>query len=227
MATPPDNRLKCSFCGKSQDQVIKLIAGPGTYICNECVDLCNEIMSEEEEEKSLSGQKQVGSTKVLSAFAGITSNLQTTRIPLDKRITAADAAAPEYRESAIQSLQSLLENYGYSHADENTETLICSLLMLLELKHGSNSKELLPFITELYRYYVSKGLYKQAIQMAEWQLEIEDHSETPDPEVRLKLLLELIDHMMSVGDSRQASLVFTKIQAEFGKICEIARKYES
>ena len=39
--------LKCSFCGKSQKQVKKLIAGPGVYICNECIDLCNEIIEEE------------------------------------------------------------------------------------------------------------------------------------------------------------------------------------
>lgn len=47
MAKQSDNRLKCSFCGKSQDQVKKLIAGPGVYICDECVDLCNEILDEE------------------------------------------------------------------------------------------------------------------------------------------------------------------------------------
>ena len=39
--------LKCSFCGKSQKQVKKLIAGGGVYICNECIDLCNEIIAEE------------------------------------------------------------------------------------------------------------------------------------------------------------------------------------
>ena len=39
--------LKCSFCGKSQKQVKKLIAGPGVYICNECIELCNEIIAEE------------------------------------------------------------------------------------------------------------------------------------------------------------------------------------
>ncbi len=39
--------LKCSFCGKAQDQVRKLIAGPGVYICDECIDLCNEILDEE------------------------------------------------------------------------------------------------------------------------------------------------------------------------------------
>ena len=48
MARPGDaDLLKCSFCGKTQRQVIKLIAGPGVYICNECIDLCNEIMEEE------------------------------------------------------------------------------------------------------------------------------------------------------------------------------------
>jgi len=39
--------LKCSFCGKSKKQVKKLIAGPGVYICDECIDLCNEIIEEE------------------------------------------------------------------------------------------------------------------------------------------------------------------------------------
>jgi len=44
--------LKCSFCGKSQKQVKKLIAGPGVYICDECIDLCNEIIEEEVGERS-------------------------------------------------------------------------------------------------------------------------------------------------------------------------------
>jgi ATP-dependent Clp protease ATP-binding subunit ClpX len=42
-----DSHLRCSFCGKSQEQVRKLIAGPGVYICDECVELCNEILDEE------------------------------------------------------------------------------------------------------------------------------------------------------------------------------------
>ncbi|MCQ2739870.1 MAG: ATP-dependent protease ATP-binding subunit ClpX [bacterium] len=44
---PPKERLKCSFCGKTQDQVKKLIAGPDVFICDECVELCNEILDEE------------------------------------------------------------------------------------------------------------------------------------------------------------------------------------
>lgn len=46
------NLLKCSFCGKSQDQVKRLIAGPGVYICDECIELCSEIVAEELTEKS-------------------------------------------------------------------------------------------------------------------------------------------------------------------------------
>lgn len=64
-----DSHLKCSFCGKSQEQVRKLIAGPGVYICDECVELCNEILEEElmpsretkSKGKNNSNQKQSGS----------------------------------------------------------------------------------------------------------------------------------------------------------------------
>ena len=54
MARPTDSneQLLCSFCGKSQRQVKKLIAGPGVYICDECIDLCNEIIEEELAETS-------------------------------------------------------------------------------------------------------------------------------------------------------------------------------
>ena len=43
-----DGKLYCSFCGKSQKEVRKLIAGPTVYICNECIELCNEIIADEE-----------------------------------------------------------------------------------------------------------------------------------------------------------------------------------
>lgn len=45
--TDPNGPVTCSFCGKSQDQVKKIVAGPGVYICNECIDLCKEIIDEE------------------------------------------------------------------------------------------------------------------------------------------------------------------------------------
>lgn len=51
--------LKCSFCGKTQKQVKKLIAGPGVYICDECIDLCNEIIVEELSEASTLGLQEL------------------------------------------------------------------------------------------------------------------------------------------------------------------------
>ena len=47
--------LRCSFCGKTQDEVRKLIAGPTVYICNECVDLCTDIIAEEWEREERGG----------------------------------------------------------------------------------------------------------------------------------------------------------------------------
>jgi ATP-dependent Clp protease ATP-binding subunit ClpX len=51
--------LHCSFCGKSQDEVRKLIAGPTVYICDECIELCNEIIAEETEERFVPGRLTV------------------------------------------------------------------------------------------------------------------------------------------------------------------------
>ncbi len=51
--------LRCSFCGKSQDEVRKLIAGPTVYICDECIELCNEIIAEETEERFVPGKLTV------------------------------------------------------------------------------------------------------------------------------------------------------------------------
>ena len=48
MGTDNKDNLHCSFCGKAQKEVKKLIAGPTVYICNECVDLCNEIIDDED-----------------------------------------------------------------------------------------------------------------------------------------------------------------------------------
>jgi len=48
--------LVCSFCGKSQDEVRKLIAGPTVYICDECIDLCNDIIAEENDNEEAFSQ---------------------------------------------------------------------------------------------------------------------------------------------------------------------------
>jgi len=62
MARKRDDRggeLRCSFCGKSQDEVKKLIAGPTVYICDECVELCNDIIAEEYEREEAAKATQI------------------------------------------------------------------------------------------------------------------------------------------------------------------------
>jgi ATP-dependent Clp protease ATP-binding subunit ClpX len=63
-----DALLKCSFCGKSQKQVKKLIAGPGVYICDECIELCNEIIEEELGETSLPVLAELPKPREIAAF---------------------------------------------------------------------------------------------------------------------------------------------------------------
>ena len=51
---PKRSPLRCSFCGKSEDKVRRLVAGPGVFICNQCVRLCNEVLDSDESRRGLS-----------------------------------------------------------------------------------------------------------------------------------------------------------------------------
>ncbi|MBR1914258.1 MAG: ATP-dependent Clp protease ATP-binding subunit ClpX, partial [Lachnospiraceae bacterium] len=62
--TTGDDNIRCSFCGKTQDQVHKLIAGPnGTYICDECVAICADIIDDEEMDGELDGSLDINLLK--------------------------------------------------------------------------------------------------------------------------------------------------------------------
>jgi ATP-dependent Clp protease ATP-binding subunit ClpX len=56
MVRRADDTLRCSFCGKSQNEVKKLIAGPTVYICNECIDICNEIITDDQQAESVANR---------------------------------------------------------------------------------------------------------------------------------------------------------------------------
>ena len=94
--------LKCSFCGKSQEQVRKLIAGPGVYICDECIDLCNEILDEElleaqdktrqNNERNLQNQTSAVKTKTpLPTLSSIPKPI-TIKNFLDKQVVGQEDA---------------------------------------------------------------------------------------------------------------------------------------
>ncbi|MCA1589107.1 MAG: ATP-dependent Clp protease ATP-binding subunit ClpX [Acidobacteria bacterium] len=64
----PEELLCCSFCGKSQNDVKKLIAGPGVYVCNECIDICNEIINDDEQQESSSGRPNLPKPQDIKSF---------------------------------------------------------------------------------------------------------------------------------------------------------------
>ena len=63
-----ENLLYCSFCGKSQHEVKKLIAGPSVFVCDECVDLCNDIIREEKKQPAASEEKRLPTPQEIAAF---------------------------------------------------------------------------------------------------------------------------------------------------------------
>jgi ATP-dependent Clp protease ATP-binding subunit ClpX len=95
-----DSHLKCSFCGKSQEQVRKLIAGPGVYICDECVDLCNEILDEELLDSSAPAPQPVPRTEPPQKRRARSASISLSQIPkprelkkyLDEHVIGQDEA---------------------------------------------------------------------------------------------------------------------------------------
>jgi len=81
-----DSHLKCSFCGKSQEQVRKLIAGPGVYICDECVDLCNEILDEELLDSNSAATQQPQRSEPPQKRRNRSADISLTQIPKPREI---------------------------------------------------------------------------------------------------------------------------------------------
>jgi ATP-dependent Clp protease ATP-binding subunit ClpX len=68
MLRRPEEILRCSFCGKSQNEVKKLIAGPSVYICNECIDICNEIINDDERTEAMNGGAPLPKPQEIKVF---------------------------------------------------------------------------------------------------------------------------------------------------------------
>lgn len=64
----PEELLCCSFCGKSQNDVKKLIAGPGVYVCNECIDICNEIINDDERAETTTARTNLPKPQEIKGF---------------------------------------------------------------------------------------------------------------------------------------------------------------
>ncbi len=137
-----DSHLKCSFCGKSQEQVRKLIAGPGVYICDECVDLCNEILDEELLDSSAPAPQPVPRTEPPQKRRARSASISLSQIPkprelkkyLDEHVIGQDEAKKVLsvavynhykRLSFIQS-----KNSGKAPAEEVVELQKSNILLI-------------------------------------------------------------------------------------------------
>src|ERR671913_309979 len=68
MVRRTDDTLRCSFCGKSQNEVKKLIAGPTVYICNECIDICNEIITDDQQNEAVASRPPLPKPAEIKSF---------------------------------------------------------------------------------------------------------------------------------------------------------------
>ena len=145
MSNESNDKLNCSFCGKVQDDVKKLIAGPSVYICNECVDLCNDIIDEEtksqEEDSSLEnllspaeifsqldeyviGQdkaKKVLSVAVYNHYKRLRNEKSSSDVELQKSNVLLLGPTGRWQDSLAQTLAKIL-NVPFTIADATTLT---------------------------------------------------------------------------------------------------------
>lgn len=109
--------LKCSFCGKSQKQVKKLIAGPGVYICDECIDLCNEIIEEELVEASTSDLGELPKPREIYAF-------------LDEYVIGQDAAKKSLSVAVYNHYKRVQAGANHRGKEDSVELAKSNILLL-------------------------------------------------------------------------------------------------
>ena len=137
-----DAHLKCSFCGKSQEQVRKLIAGPGVYICDECIDLCNEILDEELVEGQAGGRQSAAEPNRKAAPARKPSKPAPTlaTIPkpqeiksfLDSQVVGQDDAKKVLSVAVYNHYKRLAwQGDGQGESDESATRLHKSNILLI------------------------------------------------------------------------------------------------
>ena len=140
MPSKYDSHLKCSFCGKSQEQVRKLIAGPGVYICDECVDLCNEILDEElfsSAPPQAAQRKDPANDKRKTKTA---ANLNLSQIPkprdikryLDENVVGQDEAKNVLSVAVYNHYKrlSFIESAGKGQAEDGIELQKSNILLI-------------------------------------------------------------------------------------------------
>ncbi len=120
--------LQCSFCGKTQDQVLKLIAGPGIYICNECVNLCNDILGEEHHsqlEDDLGGQSELA-----GVFEGKLPTPRELKTMLDEYVIGNEEAKKTLSVAVYNHYKRIAHNTIAKDKKDEVEISKSNILML-------------------------------------------------------------------------------------------------
>lgn len=137
-----DSHLKCSFCGKSQEQVRKLIAGPGVYICDECVDLCNEILDEELFDSSAAPQPVPRREQAPEKRRSRSANISLNQLPkpreikkyLDEHVIGQDEAKKVLSVAVYNHYKRLsflqAKSNGKSSPDDSVELQKSNILLI-------------------------------------------------------------------------------------------------
>jgi ClpX C4-type zinc finger len=181
MVKETDNRLKCSFCGKKQSQVRKLIAGPGVYVCDECVSLCNEILDEEQFAETPGEITKVDGTVKKSTKEAYQSFLQI-KLPQLKyasrhAIDGKDLATldpDEHRQlldEANTALENLLKLYVDNDVRATAEPLYKALIYLKAGLLGGENPVLLPVVVELVDFYEFRKEFESCALLLKWLID--------------------------------------------------------
>ena len=221
-----DNRLKCSFCGKSQDQVKKLIAGPGVYICDECVELCNEIIDEEAVRQG-KAMPYVFRTDMAGLMKRQAMKQDEDRMPSE----GPDEKHRECLENAIKPLEKLIEYYendarekvneAYPEnsasenevlvADDQDEDLYRALIMMKTRLEGGDHPDLVPLLDKLSSIYNKRGFYYYSGNLHEWMLSIVQEKESLLSKDLEALKKELLKIYIKGGQTQKADALVDEL----------------
>ncbi len=102
-----EEQLRCSFCGKSQNEVKKLIAGPSVHICNECVSVCNEIIADDAQLEAQQATRQTTSAPATE--------------PRFEKASTIDINCPHCGQTSTQLLLIIPKNHLSNHTPEDAQ----------------------------------------------------------------------------------------------------------
>ena len=138
------NTLYCSFCGKSQHEVRKLIAGPTVFICDECVELCMDIVGDEED--SHLGDFIEDKNAIMPIDAAIQSNLRETTTRTLASLTPREERVIRMRFGIGMNTDHTLEEVGHQFSVTRERIRQIEAKALRKLKHPSRSRILRSFL---------------------------------------------------------------------------------